>query len=118
MASLRAMFLVAALSLAACGAEPLQPGTDAERYLPAGDVTSCHSTRSPTGCGQQIACSGTLAACISRGCWIAGTVTYIYPDGSWRAPDPEPGVWSIDPADVAENGTDVDFACPTGGGAQ
>lgn len=105
--------LITALLLAGCATEPLQPGTDAERYAIVRDVASCHRTQSPTGCGPSIACTGTLADCISRGCWIVGSETYLYADGSWRDPDPRPGVWSIDAAGVAENGAAVYFACPT-----
>ena len=108
--------VVALMFLAGCDGV-LQPLTDAERYAPAGDVTSCHRTQSPTGCGPSIACVGTLAACVARGCWIEGTEIYIYADGSWRDPDPESGPWLIGGNAIAENGTPVDFACPGDGGA-
>jgi hypothetical protein len=110
---MKTMSLVVILTLSACAGDPLQGGTDAERYAPAGDVTSCHVTRSPTGCGPEVQCSGALADCVARGCWISGTSTYLYPDGSWRAPYPQPGTWHFDAGKVLENGAPADdFSCP------
>jgi hypothetical protein len=113
---MRLALLVSVLAVVTgCGAE-LQPETEAQRYAPAGDTTSCRATRSTTGCGPAIACTGTLAACAARGCWIVQTELYLYADGSWRDPEPEPGTWSFPPGYVASNGAPFDFGCsPTGG---
>lgn len=104
------LLLLTLAFLVGCG--ELGEPTQAELHAPAGDVTSCRATRSTTGCGPSIACTGTIAECASVGCWVVGTNLYLYGDGSWRDPEPEPGTWHFGPVEVAENGAAYDFACP------
>lgn len=117
-------FLGLSALVVGCGGEPLSKITEAEAYAPAANQ-SCYRTQSPTGCGPEFACSGTIDDCASGGCWIVGSGLYLYPDGSWRNPAPGNGSWSMSgdsprqlmvggqsAGTVAENGASFDFACP------
>jgi len=115
------------LAALGCGGRELERSlTDAQRSTPAGD-SSCYRTQSPTGCGPAIVCASTIDACAAAGCWIVGGGLYLYPDGSWRDPEPGRGVWSVVGGPprtllldgtaagvVAEDGAPFDFACDAG----